>query len=105
MRTILLGAVTAIALALTAEPAHAQVRVRAGVNPWTGNMYRSAVARNPWTGTTVGRTTAHNPWTGATATRAAGFNPWTGGFYRGGAAVNPWTGQHAAWGWHGGRRW
>lgn len=104
MRTILLGAVAAAALALAAEPAHAQVRVHSGVNPWTGNMHRTAVARNPWTGNMVGRTTVHNPWTGTTATRVGAVNPWTGGVYRGGAAVNPWTGQHAGWGWYG-RRW
>lgn len=94
MRTI----VILLTVAVFSGTASAQVRVRAGYNPYTGRVGATTVARNPWTGNVHGRTTVANPWTGARATTAGGYNPYTGGAYRTGAAVNPWTGRAGGYG-------
>lgn len=96
MRTI----VILVAVAAFAGPAAAQVRVRAGYNPYTGRAGATTVARNPWTGTVQAQTRTVNPWTGTRTGTTAGYNPYTGGAYRTGAAANPWTGRVGGYGYY-----
>jgi hypothetical protein len=103
MRTTLRGLVAVLIVAGGVEVADAQVWTQGRINPWTGNLQRSTVARNPWTGTVGVQNTVVNPWTGGVATNTVRANPWTGGVYRGAAVANPWTGHVG--GFYSFRRW
>jgi hypothetical protein len=88
-----MGAATVLLVLAAADSADAQVVVRAGVNPWTGQAYRNVVRHNPWTGRQVATHRSTNPWTGTTVRGGQVFNPWTGRTTTAGVVRNPWTGQ------------
>jgi hypothetical protein len=97
------GAATLLLLA-TVTPAHAQVSVNRGFNPWTGHAYRNVTWHNPWTGRVGTVTAVHDPWTGRTVRGGTVYNPWTGRGVSRGPVNNPWIGPDR-WGPRGGRRW
>jgi hypothetical protein len=72
------GGAAALLLLATAFPAHGQVMVNRGINPWTGLPYRNVAVRNPWTGRVRTSTTVVDPWTGRSINTRAMYNPWTG---------------------------
>jgi hypothetical protein len=84
---------TASLLLAPAFPAHGQVQVQRGFNPWTGTPYRNVVVRNPWTGRVSTSTTVVNPWTGQTVRNVQVGHPWTGPGFNSRAMYNPWVGQ------------
>ena len=94
LRTLLATGGAAVLLLLTpAFPAHGQVMVNRGINPWTGHAYRNVAVRNPWTGRVANSTTVRNPWTGATTRNVEVFDPWGGPGIGARGRHNPWTGR------------
>jgi hypothetical protein len=93
LRSLLAAAGAAVLVLLaSAHPAHGQVMVNRGINPWTGHPYRNVTMRNPWTGRVRNVSTFVDPWTGRASRNVQVFYP---------PMYNPWTGRPR---WDGNRR-
>jgi hypothetical protein len=91
MRTMIVTAAAALAVALGADRAEAQVIGQQWYNPFTGQYSRDVVVQNPWTGAVYGRTDLYNRYGGQGLSYSTGYNPWTGSIYRNQMYQNPWT--------------
>jgi hypothetical protein len=93
LRSLLAAGGAAVLLLAPAFPAHGQVMVNRGINPWTGHAYRNVTVRNPWTGRVATASTTVSPWTGATTRNVEVYNPWNGRGFNARGRNNPWTGR------------
>jgi hypothetical protein len=93
LRTLVAAAGAALLLLAPAFPAHGQVMVNRGINPWTGTPYRDVTVRNPWTGRVRTTSTVVNPWTGMPVRSSRVYNPRIRRPISTGPVLNPWTNQ------------
>ncbi len=87
------GGAAALLLLAHAFPAHGQVMVNRGINPWTGLPYRNVAVRNPWSGRVANFSRTIDPWTGGTVRNVEVYDPWRRRGFNAHGRYDPWTGR------------